>query len=579
MAITGKFIADFSSFQAAVQQAELSLRSFEQGAAKVETSLTRVTNSLSGTKLIQDATVMAEAVDRVGGVSKLTQAELARVGATAAEAVAKMKALGMDVPERLERLASSAQSATPAIRSMTGAAGEASNAFGSFRQGLSSADRTLAAFGIQIGPEIKAIEELGSAAGKTASQLGMIGTIGLSAAAAIAGWKFGRLVADFFDLDDSIGDATASLLGFGDVAGERTAARLDVLSRATDIARRAITDYAEAQRIILAENARIAESFNNSTTRVRDWGNEIAAVRNSGNIQALRADLQSQNSTLQELSAQYHISVRALEFFQRAMKDSSTAQKQWADEARAKYAQLKEAQEELNNAGDGWRKTLAAIAPETVKVIEGYVAMGAPLSAIATALGVTANQVKAVSNAWKEQLAEMGRIDAKLVDTSKNFIETLIRNGAGYVAESQKQLQQYAAMFQLAKQLEAEIRPGPSKTPGMQLEEDTAGLEGMRGIWSDSQVNDYLNMLYERFYRREGEAGRMPGTSYAPPALLNSPSGALGPTAAPTTINNNTINMNGILATSDPSGKAALRSAVDEALMAGARMNRKFEGA
>lgn len=112
MAITGKFAADFSDFQAAVAKAEVSLKSFETGAGKVQTSLNKVTNSLSGTKLIQDAAIMAEAVERVGGVARLTEAELARVSATAKEAAAKLVAMGQEVPPGIQKIADATKGAT-----------------------------------------------------------------------------------------------------------------------------------------------------------------------------------------------------------------------------------------------------------------------------------------------------------------------------------------------------------------------------------------------------------------------------------------------------------------------------------
>ena len=43
------------------------------------------------------------------------------------------------------------------------------------------------------------------------------------------------------NLDETIGNATASLLGFGDVAAQRAGASMDVLTRATQIAGRSIT--------------------------------------------------------------------------------------------------------------------------------------------------------------------------------------------------------------------------------------------------------------------------------------------------------------------------------------------------
>lgn len=130
MAITGKLIADFESFYGAVQKAEVSLRGFEGGAGKVETSLNKMANSLSGTRLIQDATIMSEAVERVGGVSKLTESELARVSAQAKEAAAKLTAMGQDVPPGIQKIAAAAKGAGSSLDSMKGFATAAAGAFG-----------------------------------------------------------------------------------------------------------------------------------------------------------------------------------------------------------------------------------------------------------------------------------------------------------------------------------------------------------------------------------------------------------------------------------------------------------------
>jgi predicted transcriptional regulator len=130
MALTGKFLADFSSFYDAVQKAEVSLRSFETGAGNVTTSLNKVADGLSGRKLIQDASLMAEAVERIGGTSKLTEAELQRVGTTAAQAVEKLKALGLDVPPGIAKIAAEAKTSTDALERMKGIAGGLLSAFG-----------------------------------------------------------------------------------------------------------------------------------------------------------------------------------------------------------------------------------------------------------------------------------------------------------------------------------------------------------------------------------------------------------------------------------------------------------------
>src|SRR2546421_8657854 len=112
MSVNAKFIADFELFFAAVQRAEVELRGFEQGAAKVETSLNRMANSLSGTQMIQQATLMAQAVEQIGGPSKLTTNELARLSAKATEAAEKMKRLGIEGPPGLQAIPSATSGAT-----------------------------------------------------------------------------------------------------------------------------------------------------------------------------------------------------------------------------------------------------------------------------------------------------------------------------------------------------------------------------------------------------------------------------------------------------------------------------------
>jgi hypothetical protein len=115
--LTGVLGADFSAFTRAVDSAQVQLKGFEGNAGKVENSLERMANSLSGNKLIQDATLMAEAVELIGGASKLTDAELAKLGRTATEAVEKMKRLGMDVPDGLQKIADGAKKVETATKS------------------------------------------------------------------------------------------------------------------------------------------------------------------------------------------------------------------------------------------------------------------------------------------------------------------------------------------------------------------------------------------------------------------------------------------------------------------------------
>jgi hypothetical protein len=98
-----KFEADFNSFYAAVDTATSKMASFTSKTDTVTGQLNRMVDAFSGRQLIQQATLSAEAVERLGGVSKLTQQEIARLGSTAQEAVAKMRAMGVDVPAGIEK--------------------------------------------------------------------------------------------------------------------------------------------------------------------------------------------------------------------------------------------------------------------------------------------------------------------------------------------------------------------------------------------------------------------------------------------------------------------------------------------
>src|SRR4029078_13512002 len=59
----------------------------------------------SGGRVSQEATLMMKAIEDIGGVTKLTETELARFGATLNEAVPKMDAMGINVPDKMREMA------------------------------------------------------------------------------------------------------------------------------------------------------------------------------------------------------------------------------------------------------------------------------------------------------------------------------------------------------------------------------------------------------------------------------------------------------------------------------------------
>jgi hypothetical protein len=121
MAISATFVADFTAFSAGVAKADAEIRRFESHIKDVGKGLSRFANEFSGTKVIKEAVSMQNAIEEIGGVSKLTAAELQRAGTTAAAAVEKMKLMGIDVPPKLRDLAAAVDPLTKNL----GAAGKA----------------------------------------------------------------------------------------------------------------------------------------------------------------------------------------------------------------------------------------------------------------------------------------------------------------------------------------------------------------------------------------------------------------------------------------------------------------------
>src|SRR4029077_12390011 len=132
--LSGKINADFAAIFSACQKAQNELKGFDTETKNVEKSLNRMVDNFSGRKIQTEAALMVEAIERIGGVSKLTEAELGRVSSKAAEAAEKMRALGVEVPDGLQNLADKAKKA-----------GDATSGFG---QVLQTATGLLGAFGV-----------------------------------------------------------------------------------------------------------------------------------------------------------------------------------------------------------------------------------------------------------------------------------------------------------------------------------------------------------------------------------------------------------------------------------------------
>jgi uncharacterized protein YoxC len=233
------------------------------------------------------------------------------------------------------------QKAETGLAGIDASATKSASTFSTMAGQLQTADKSLAAFGIQAGPAVNVLNELGQVSGKSVTELGKLGTASAVAAAALAGWNLGRWIAELTGADAAIANLTSRVMGWGDVTAQVAANNADVLARASERAQRPITDLTEAMKINSEWGYKHAEALNTSANRVAGWEREISKAATSGALPQIVADLQSQNSTLEQLKQHYDISTEALQYLQREMRATAeaTREKEAADKAAAREAQ------------------------------------------------------------------------------------------------------------------------------------------------------------------------------------------------------------------------------------------------
>ena len=235
-----------------------------------------------------------------------------------------------------------------------------------FRGSLQSFDGVMASLGVNIGTEVRALGELSEAAGKSATDLGLISTAGLAAGAVMAGWKLGRMVAEFFELDQAIGSATAKLLGWGDLSAEVAGAQQDTINRAIENGAAATITYTEAI------------AFNTKALADKGAAAKIAAVEAKALADADKVAADAIHASNDRMVKDTQTMVDALRPFRAAMG-------------------------ELNSAGIGWQGTLDTIDGTVVEAIKHYMEAGVSQKALADAYGLTDTQVKAVASSMKAE--------------------------------------------------------------------------------------------------------------------------------------------------------------------------------
>ena len=297
------------------------------------------------------------------------------------------------------------------LKQLESASDQTSAGMQEFSHGINQVDQSLSAVGINIGKPVKALQELSALAGKNVGDMGLPALAGSMATAAVAGYELrarhhrplGLLWGRPREVRRGC-DGEAARLGRSrgrDGGGEsdELGPRVRDCRPVDHRCRRSAADRDEAQR-------RHESKFQHRGAAGQRVGRRtLDRVRSQ--LPAITAELKSHNSTNKEIAEHYGISTRALEYYNRTITESAKAQKAWADEAKPRYEALARAQEEINNAGLGWQKTIAAIDPTIAAHATKLLALDVSMGSIATKYGLTAAQVQALDKAMQYNTATM----------------------------------------------------------------------------------------------------------------------------------------------------------------------------
>lgn len=207
------------------------------------------------------------------------------------------------------------------------------------------------------------LNDVAEGAGVTFENLGLVSSAGLAIGVGYEAWQIGRAIADFLNLDETISNATSSMMGWGNAAQEAAGAKADALARASKLVGREVTSMGEALEI----NGRQVTEWNDTMRRANApeesrlqlarWRNEIGDLKDSGVLEQFTADLKSNDLSIQFLAKNYGVSTGAISLYKKELQDSANQQKSWNDYVKQSEEGLRRQNAEL----DKWTEKVHAV--------------------------------------------------------------------------------------------------------------------------------------------------------------------------------------------------------------------------
>jgi len=231
---TGQFEAGSKRAIASEKQLETQTAALGQSIAKLTPQAERMVKAFSGDKLLYSANSLVSAIAKIGGATKLTEAEQAKANKTLSEALAKYALMGQQPPKAMVELEKATRGVTTATSAMTAGmslAAKQSAASINMIGGMSQAGRQAAASMVSVEKPVSFLTTrmvaLGAATGTFFANLAFQGVRTLVSFGREAFSTAGRLT----DLADKTGLSTETIQRM-DFVAKQTSTSLDSMTNA-----------------------------------------------------------------------------------------------------------------------------------------------------------------------------------------------------------------------------------------------------------------------------------------------------------------------------------------------------------
>lgn len=356
------------------------------------------------------------------------------------------KAALEQIDASFDKSAASAQKYAVAVAEAEVATKTASTSIGTVSVSAKEATETLEALGIKTGGLRTSLNDLATATGLNVESLGLMGSAGLALGVAYASWNIGRMIADFFDLDKKIANATASLLGYGNVAAETAGAKQDAVNLAIQRGATAladITDKQDAYTKAIEFNAQWVKNQNEGykflINSEQAWQAELD--KHAASLPGLKRDLDLHVLKINELAEKYGITQHAIELYRHELKETEDQEKRTA-------AIRKQVNEETDRAWATQQKWIADINKQTAELVDSQ-----EKRRLDVAKAITSEFEKQVAALAKQANSEvLSELDAKKAnqaaqgfDLKGNRIDDAVGQAAATLAATMAELNQQRA--------------------------------------------------------------------------------------------------------------------------------------